>query len=153
MLQALTNHLMRIKCYVISESGWLPLRRSPLHFTVHIAAALTTVRWGVDHILHASQMWPTPCQTRKFSQTSAGKSLCCCLHRMCTRAVHLELVSSLSTDAFLAALKRFVSWRGLLTTIYSDSGTNFVGANREYKLPSLPNPTETPYSLTPHNEK
>ena len=28
---------------------------------------------------------------------------------MCTRAVYLELVSSLSTDAFLAGVKRFVS--------------------------------------------
>ena len=31
------------------------LRRSPLHFTVNLAAAPTTVVWGVDHILHASQ--------------------------------------------------------------------------------------------------
>ena len=53
---------------------------------------------------------------------------------MCTRAVHLELVSSLSTYAFLAALKRFVSRRGLLTTIYSDNGTNFVGANRDIQV-------------------
>ena len=53
---------------------------------------------------------------------------------MCTRAVHLELVSSLSTDAFLAALKRFVSRRGLPTTIYSDNGTNFVGANRDIQV-------------------
>ena len=49
---------------------------------------------------------------------------------MCTHAVHLELVSSLST-AVLAAFKTFVSRRRLLTTIYSDNGTNFVGANRD----------------------
>ncbi|XP_065222567.1 uncharacterized protein LOC135847089 [Planococcus citri] len=46
----------------------------------------------------------------------------------CTRAVHLESVSDLSTKAFLAALQRFVSRRGIPTNIYSDNGTNFVGA-------------------------
>jgi len=50
-----------------------------------------------------------------------------------TRAFHLELVSSLSTDAFLAAFKRFVSRRGLPSHIHSDCGTNFVGASRELK--------------------
>jgi hypothetical protein len=48
-----------------------------------------------------------------------------------TRAFHLELVSSLSTAAFLAAFRRFVSRRGRPTDVYSDCGTNFVGANRE----------------------
>lgn len=48
-----------------------------------------------------------------------------------TRACHLELVSSLSTDGFLAALRRFVARRGKPTDIHSDCGTNFVGANKE----------------------
>ncbi|XP_058816935.1 uncharacterized protein LOC131680234 [Topomyia yanbarensis] len=50
-----------------------------------------------------------------------------------TRAVHLEAVSSLSTKAFLAALRRFVARRGHCGHIYSDNGTNFVGAAREMK--------------------
>jgi len=45
------------------------------------------------------------------------------------RAVHLEYVSDLSTEAFIAALQRFVARRGLPTDIYSDCGTNFVGEN------------------------
>ena len=49
----------------------------------------------------------------------------------CTRAVHLELVSGLSLEAFISAFRRFVNRRGLPTTVYSDHGTNFVGANRE----------------------
>ena len=48
-----------------------------------------------------------------------------------TRAVHLEAVTDLTTEAFLAALKRFVSRRGLPTLIQSDNGTNFVGAHKE----------------------
>ena len=48
-----------------------------------------------------------------------------------TKALHLELVSDLTTEAFLNSLKRFVSRRGLPSDIYSDNGTNFVGAANE----------------------
>ena len=48
-----------------------------------------------------------------------------------TKAVHLELVSSLTTEAFLAALKRFSARRGTSSHIYSDNGSNFIGAARE----------------------
>jgi hypothetical protein len=44
------------------------------------------------------------------------------------RCVHLQLVHSMSTDAFLLALHRFISRRGRPATIYSDNGTNFVVA-------------------------
>lgn len=47
------------------------------------------------------------------------------------KAVHLELVSEYTTAAFLAAYHRFVSRRGLPSSIYSDNGTNFRGADRE----------------------
>lgn len=50
-----------------------------------------------------------------------------------TKAVHLEAVTDLSTNAFLAALKRFISRRGLCAELWSDHGTNFVGADREIR--------------------
>jgi len=52
---------------------------------------------------------------------------------MATKAIHLELVSNLTSEAFIAALKRFIARRGLIEHLYSDNGSNFVGANRELK--------------------
>ncbi|XP_076384529.1 uncharacterized protein LOC143263451 [Megalopta genalis] len=46
-----------------------------------------------------------------------------------TKAVHLEVVSDMTTEAFIGALRRFISRRGICKNIYSDNGTNFVGAN------------------------
>ena len=57
------------------------------------------------------------------------KCYLCAFVSFSTKAAHLEQVSDLTTDAFLAALKRFVSRRGLPTLIHSDNGSNFVGAN------------------------
>jgi len=45
-----------------------------------------------------------------------------------TRAIHIEVVTSLTTKAFLAALRRFIARRGKPRTIYSDNGTTFKGA-------------------------
>ncbi|XP_071642645.1 uncharacterized protein [Temnothorax longispinosus] len=50
---------------------------------------------------------------------------------MTTKAVHLEVVSDLTTEAFLNAFKRFIGRRGRPSDVFSDNGTNFVGANRE----------------------
>lgn len=49
---------------------------------------------------------------------------------MVTRAVHMEAVMDLSSDAFLQAYKRFVSRRGNPEKIFSDNGTNFVAADK-----------------------
>ncbi|XP_054281217.1 uncharacterized protein LOC128998886 [Macrosteles quadrilineatus] len=60
-----------------------------------------------------------------------------------TKAVHVEVVTDLSSDAFIAALTRFVSRRGLCSDLYSDCATNFVGAdNALRKLVKSPNQTE-----------
>lgn len=48
-----------------------------------------------------------------------------------TRALHLELVTSLTSEGYLLALKRFVSRQGKPSKIFSDHGRNFVGASRE----------------------
>lgn len=53
---------------------------------------------------------------------------------MAVKAVHIEIVSDLTSNAFLAALDRFVARRGIPSDLYSDCGTNYVGAARQLKM-------------------
>ncbi|UYV66036.1 hypothetical protein LAZ67_3006256 [Cordylochernes scorpioides] len=47
-----------------------------------------------------------------------------------TRAIHLELISSLTTDALISTIRRFIARRGKPATIHSDNATNFVGVHK-----------------------
>ncbi|GFX68886.1 integrase catalytic domain-containing protein [Trichonephila clavipes] len=49
------------------------------------------------------------------------------------KTVHIELVSDLTSQAFIAALKRFMARRGKCAKLFSDNGKNFVGASNEIK--------------------
>ncbi|XP_072400610.1 uncharacterized protein [Diabrotica undecimpunctata] len=58
-----------------------------------------------------------------------------CLFICCsTKAIHIELVSELTKEAFIACFRRFVARRGKPLKVISDNGTQFVGANKELKL-------------------
>ena len=48
-----------------------------------------------------------------------------------TKACHVEVVTDLTTEAFLSSFRRFVARRGLPGEIHSDNGSNFIGANHE----------------------
>ena len=48
-----------------------------------------------------------------------------------TKAVHLELLSDLTSEAFIAAFKRFISRRDRPAHMYSDNGTTFVSVHRQ----------------------
>ncbi|XP_033227793.1 uncharacterized protein LOC117179790 [Belonocnema kinseyi] len=50
-----------------------------------------------------------------------------------TRAVHSEASSENAADGFIAAYKRFAARRSISTFLYSDCGTNFVGAERHLR--------------------
>ncbi|XP_067369271.1 uncharacterized protein [Channa argus] len=51
---------------------------------------------------------------------------------MCSRAIHIEMLDDLTTDAFINALRAFIAIRGNVRQLRSDQGTNFVGAKREF---------------------
>nr|XP_026486537.1 uncharacterized protein LOC113393726 [Vanessa tameamea] len=50
---------------------------------------------------------------------------------MSTKAIHIELVGDLTSQAFIGAFRRFVARRGRCSHLWSDQGKNFVGANKQ----------------------
>ena len=46
--------------------------------------------------------------------------------------MHIEVVAKLDKDGCLNAIMRFIARRGKPSTIISENGTNFVGAEREF---------------------
>uniref|UniRef100_A0A8D8NVF7 (northern house mosquito) hypothetical protein n=1 Tax=Culex pipiens TaxID=7175 RepID=A0A8D8NVF7_CULPI len=93
---------------------------------VRVTVARPFSKTGVDYF--------GPVFVRPGPRRTAIKAYVC----LCTKAVHLELVSDLSTERFLQALHRFTSRRGPVAEIWSDNGTNFVGArNRLHELFTL----------------
>jgi hypothetical protein len=82
---------------------------------------------GVDF---ARPIWLRTSKGRGHKAYKAFLSVFVCLS---SRAVHLEVVSDYSADAFLAAFRRFVARRGVCQAVYSDCGTNFVGADSQLK--------------------
>lgn len=69
---------------------------------------------------------------RKGRGAKTCKSYICLFVCFVSRAIHLELVSDLSSASYILALKRFISRRGKPAEIYSDNGRNFVGAMKEF---------------------
>ncbi|CAI6376356.1 unnamed protein product [Macrosiphum euphorbiae] len=76
---------------------------------------------------------PSVGRSRIVSETYLALFIC-----LTSKAVHLEIVSDLSADTFIATLKRFVVRRGYPTKMYSDYGTNFTSTHHKlhevYKL-------------------
>ena len=63
------------------------------------------------------------------------KSYVCVFVSLNVKAVHLELISDLdlTSKAFISCLRRFISRRCYPSLLWSDHGTNFIGANCEIK--------------------
>lgn len=68
--------------------------------------------------------------TRNASTTKCYIAVFKC---MCTGAIHLDLVSDLSSNAFITTFDRFISRRGLCKELYTDNATCFEGADNELK--------------------
>ncbi|XP_033228808.1 uncharacterized protein LOC117180418 [Belonocnema kinseyi] len=82
---------------------------------------------GVDY---CGPFWIKEKRHRNRDKVKAYVSIYVCLT---SKAVHLELVSDLSTEVFIGSLNRFFARRGKSVSISSDNATNFVGASTELK--------------------
>lgn len=76
---------------------------------------------------------PILIKTHLLRRTQNIKAYLCLFVCFATKAVHIEVVTNMTSDAFIAALSRFTSRRGLCSDLYSDCGTNLVGASNKLK--------------------
>ena len=61
------------------------------------------------------------------------KRYACVFSCMSTRALHIEIAFALDTSSFMNVFCRFCGRRGFPSDIYSDNGSNFIGAEREMR--------------------
>lgn len=94
-----------------------------------VSACRPFIQSGVDYA------GPISLRTSKGRGHRSYKGYICLFVRVCmaTRAIHIEVVSDMTSQGFLSAFKRFVARRGHCTDLWSDNGTNFVGASRDLK--------------------
>lgn len=76
---------------------------------------------------------PMLTKSEHISKPTITKSYICVFVSFSVKAVHLKLVSDLSSATFIATLWRFVIPQDKPSIIWHDHGTNFVGASRELK--------------------
>ncbi|XP_020297976.1 uncharacterized protein LOC109862359 [Pseudomyrmex gracilis] len=136
---------------LVRKKFWIPRRRMPVKRRIH--RCITCVRWRavspqpMMSNLPSARVQPSRPFLRVgldyagpiFLRTARGrghklyKAFICIFVCMSSRAVYLEAVSDYTSDAFLAAFKRFCSRRKLCTDVYSNRGTNFIGADAQLR--------------------
>ena len=92
---------------------------------------------GIDYL------GPNLCKLEDLEESSSGisrnlptqtfkvwQAVFTCFH---TRAIHVETVTSCSTEAFLMAFRRFVGTHGRPRTFYSDKARTFVAADKQLR--------------------
>ncbi|CAG9114803.1 unnamed protein product [Plutella xylostella] len=110
---------MRLKANTLQiQMGNLPTER--------LEPGFPFMRCGVDYA------GPLFILNRKGRGAKLEKCYICLFVCFATRALHLELVTSLTTEAYILAIKRFISRRGKPLEINSDNGKTFVGALKEF---------------------
>lgn len=136
---------------ILRTEFWIPRAKNLIQWSIRRCRICTIIAKKTRTQLMASLPFSRTVLDRPFTRTGvdfAGpydiknytgraclitKGYVCLFVCFATRAIHLEAVSDLSTVTFLAAFARFVSRRGCPREMYSDNGTNFVGASKALK--------------------
>ncbi|GFV68772.1 integrase catalytic domain-containing protein [Trichonephila clavipes] len=113
----LLAHVLRQSHWIVGTDG---------QFTKHrVTLERPFFSCGIDYA------GPVLIKCNKGRGTKSTKGYIALFVCLATKAVHIEAVGDLTTDSFIAALRRFSARRGAPRHIYSDNGTNFVGARRK----------------------
>ncbi|XP_035212566.1 uncharacterized protein LOC118186569 [Stegodyphus dumicola] len=92
--------------------------------SIHVSLVPVFLRYGVDYAASFQ------IKANKKRCSRSFKAYIALFVGFSTRAIHLDLVTDLSADAFIAALKSFISRRGKSSDTYTDCGSNFFGEKR-----------------------
>ena len=92
--------------------------------TSRITPATAFERGGVDFAGPFNVKSKLRCRT--FTKSYLALFIC-----LTTKAVHLEKIDGLSTEDFIATLRRPIARRGHPSIISSDNGTNFTGTKQQ----------------------
>lgn len=76
-----------------------------------------------------------PIEMKEYLKTRTNKRKCWIAIFVCmvTRAIHLDIVTDLTSAAYIQCFRRFVGRRGTCKKLFSDNATTYVGAEKEFK--------------------
>ncbi|XP_052742769.1 uncharacterized protein LOC128198939 isoform X2 [Bicyclus anynana] len=112
-----------VRCFRFKATSVQPIMGDLPNERTHLVSPFLTT--GVDYA------GPVLILNRKGKGSRLTKSYICVFICFAVKAVHLELVTDLTKEAYLACLNRFTSRRGKPETIYSDNVSTFIGASNE----------------------
>ncbi|XP_052738126.1 uncharacterized protein LOC128198186 [Bicyclus anynana] len=112
-----------VRCFRFKATSVQPIMGDLPNERTHLVSPFLTT--GVDYA------GPVLILNRKGKGSRLTKSYICVFICFAVKAVHLELVTDLTKEAYLACLNRFISRRGKPETIYSDNASTFIGASNE----------------------
>ncbi|XP_058803296.1 uncharacterized protein LOC131671111 [Phymastichus coffea] len=137
-----TLYSIRLKFFILNG-------KSQIRKVIQRCVKCIRQRPHIGHAKMADLPAPRVCESFAFSHTGVDffgpfnikekahrnrsfiKTYGCVFICLASKAVHVELAIDLSTEGFLAAFRRFIARKGVPSHVYSDNGTNFVGANNE----------------------
>lgn len=149
-----TKHgAVQLMMQVIRQRFWIPKLRSELRSFIHKCVICARYSQKLESqlmadlpgdrvqtgkpFLHSGVDYAGPFELKMIdkegSQLTKRKcwvSIFVCLK---TRAMHIDIVTDLTSTAFIACYERFIARRGRCERMYSDNGTSFVGAYNELK--------------------
>lgn len=74
---------------------------------------------------------PINCLISRYRGARKEKAYICLFTCLVTRACHIEVAVGLDSKSYIRALRRFISRRGKIVSLFSDNGTNFIGAKAQ----------------------